>query len=292
MLQPAERRSQLLSELVEAEVRNRGQRIEAKLPKEVREWLAKASPEERRSRLMDFKLKTRERMSIAAVERIAKALGFGEPEIARLARLPVEQRMQKVLELTKRLSKEEVERAGLPKGLTAERWKELDRLPPSEYFAEVMALQVDGLLGGALRPRKRDTGGAKERREARRDLARQLTPKPEERLELSELTPAERKRELDRRRRARSMRVVRERKLLNERELQALEALSDKDFFKHVRRIAHRARGAGGPGAGGEAQPGTRGEVHPGTRGEVHPGTRGEVHPRRTRQPSQRKPRD
>lgn len=242
MRQPPAKRSELLAELVEAELRHRGQRIEAKLPKEIREWLSTASPEERRARLAEFKSQTRERTSVAAVEQVAEALGFGEQEIARLKQLPIEERMNKVLELHKRLSKEQIEKVGLPKGLSAERWTELDKLPPREYFSEIMALRADGALGDSLRgpnPGERD---AKELRESGRDLARQLKPDPKQRLELSELTPVERSSELDRRRRSRVMRVVRERELLNERQLDVLGAMSDDEFFRQSQRLSQEIR--------------------------------------------------
>ena len=249
LAQKPERRAQLLSELVEAELRSRGQRIEAKLPSDVRERLEQASPEERRAKLEQFKRETRERTSGAAVQQIATALGFGEREIARLQRLPVAERMDKVLELQARLSKEQVASMGLPQGLSAERWKELDALSPREYFVEIMTLRADGVLASPL-PRQ---AASPELRQLGEGLSRQLDQDPRERLELSALSPAERRTELDRRRRSRAMRVVREHGVLTPQQLEALEALSDEEFFRQSRRLSQQLQRGRAPKLGRKA---------------------------------------
>ncbi|MCB9914946.1 MAG: DUF3106 domain-containing protein [Planctomycetes bacterium] len=236
-LPPAQRR-QLLGELVEAELRERGQRLEAKLPSEVREWLQQTPPQERRQRLEAFKGQVRERTSVAAVEQIARALGFGQAEIERLQRLPLDERMDKVLQLYRRLSQEQIERGGLPNGLSAARWKELDALPPREYLAEIMALRADGLLGDALRPARPVEGV--ELSQLARDLSREVAPDPEARLELAELAPDERKAELARRRRARVAGLIHERGLLTPAQEETLAAMPDGEFFRQVRRLARR----------------------------------------------------
>lgn len=252
MAQKPERRAQLLRELVESELRSRGQRIEAKLPEQVRERLEQASPKERRAKLEQFKRETRERTSGAAVQQIAEALGFGSEEIARLQRLPVEERMDKVLELQARLSKEQVAAMGLPKGLSAERWKELDALTPREYFSQIMALRADGVLAGPAS----EAGGAPELQQVGADLSRQLDQDPRERLELSALDPGERRAELDRRRRQRAMRVVREHDVLTPQQLEILEGLSDREFFRQSRRLSQELQRGTAPRLG--RQPGRR----------------------------------
>ncbi len=275
MAQKPERRAQLLSELVESELRSRGQRIEAKLPEAVRERLEQASPKERRAKLEQFKRETRERTSVAAVQQIAEALGFGEKEIARLQRLPVAERMDKVLELQARLSKEQVEAMGLPRGLSAERWKELDALSPREYFAQIMALRADGILAGPRAPR----GAAPELQQAGADLSRQLDQDPRERLELSALSPAERRAELDRRRRGRAMRVVREHGVLSPQQLEILEGLSDDDFFRQSRRISQELQRGKSPRLGRRE----------GDRGREPKGRRGAEGRRAEREPAERR---
>lgn len=243
---PPEKRSEILAELVEAELRNRGQRIEAQLPAEVRDWLAQASPEERRARLEQFKRDTRLRTSQAAVSEIAAALGYGEQEIQRFERLPIEERMQKVLQLQKRLTAEQLANVRLPRGLSAESWQELDALPPREYLAEILRLRSEGELGDALR---RHPGRERARGEMRRRLRRELRVDPKDHLDLTELPPAERRAEIDHRRRVRIMRVLVQRRELNPKQLERLASLEDREFFRHLHRLALRGVDVGGDAA-------------------------------------------
>ncbi|HIL50727.1 MAG TPA: hypothetical protein EYG30_00560 [Planctomycetes bacterium] len=237
MSEPPEKRSQLLRELVEAEMRDRGQRVMGKLPSHVRDWMDTASPEELRKRLELFKRDSREKTSLEAVERVAQQLGFGPEEIARLQRLPIEERMQKVLELYQSLSKRQIKVSGLPQGITAQRWKELDQLSPRAYFAEIMALRAEAELGRPARKQEPVAGSRQELRQLGRDIAREMRPRPTERLELRELSREDRHSELGRRSRERVMRLVHKRGGLSAQQIQVLKAMDTREFLRNARRI-------------------------------------------------------
>jgi len=234
MIQPAERREQLLNEMVEASRRDQGRRIEEKLPQHFREFLQTAPPEQRLKRLQQFKNDTRETLSKRAVENLAAALGYGPAEIARLERLPQEERMATVLRLRKQLTAQQVAADGLPPDFTRERWEALEALPPEEYFREVWSLRQRGELSGvpALERSARDS---REEREQLRELNKALHANPRLYVELSELSPKERRTEIDRRRRARVTELLEQSEMLNADQLAALRELPDTQFFGRIR---------------------------------------------------------
>ncbi len=235
-------RRQLIDEMVEAELRHQGRRIEAKLPKEIREQLNAAPPAERRKRLTQFKRETRERISLVVVEDTARALGYEQQDIARFMKLPLDRRMKLVLELRKKFTAQQVAASGLPQGLTQEHWDELDRLPPRDYFAEVMRLREEGAFGAPPKTEQRSPRISAKAREIGRLISRGLRHDPQERLELSELPPHRRRTVLDQRRRDRVMVEVRKLEVFDAAQLERLEAMPDDEFFLHARRVAQDLR--------------------------------------------------
>jgi hypothetical protein len=240
--QPPERREALLREMAEAERRDHGRRIAQKLPEELRESLRRAGPEERARRLEVFKRDAREHLSRRAVEGLAGALGYGEREIARLERLPLEERMRTVLSLRKQLTARELEASGLPPGLTRERWESLEALPPEEYLRELWRLHRRGVLGpvpgleveqGGDRLRARD-------REALRAIGQALHAPPRDFVEFSDLEPTERRAAIERRLRERVEGLLASRGLLTAEELAPLSGLSDRDYLDGVRDLVDR----------------------------------------------------
>lgn len=230
-LQPEEKRRQLISEMVEAERRERGARIESKLPKKTREWLQNAPPEERSKRLERFRQQTRERISSRAVEGLAKALGFGSDEVKRLERLPLEDRMRTVMNLRRKLDARQRTEGGMLEDFTQEMWSELESLPPEEYFTEVLRMRHEGGLRN-LSPQDREE--RQDRRELTRELRQNLRVLPDDLVELSSLTHEERRAEVNRRRRARLMATMSKFEVLSKKELAALEKQPDEEFFKRA----------------------------------------------------------
>lgn len=250
MSQPAERRKQLLNEMVEAERRDHGRRIEEKLPEHIREFLQSAPPDQRVKRLQHFKNETRERISKRAVENLAASLGYGPAEIARLERLPQAERMATVLRLRKQLTAQQMAADGLPPNFTRERWEELEALPPEDYFREVWRLRQRGELSGvpALERSARDSNEAREERERLREINKALHARPQLYVELSELSPKERRAEIDRRRRQRVTELLEAHQVLSAEQLAGLRELPNAQFFGRVRALTEgRLRQSGHP---------------------------------------------
>jgi len=238
-LSPAQRR-EVISELVDQEMRDKGRRIESKLPRKMREWLRNASPEEREARLERFKSQTRGRISARAVEGLAKALGYGESEIKRLERLPMDERMATVMRLRKQLTAKQLRESGLPRGLTKDRWEALEALPPEEFLREVWRLQSRGILSGVIGlPRGfgpgPQTAEHRRRRQILSELRRAMHLNPEQLLELSRLPRAERRLRMIHLRRVQAMEVLRRHDILEPGELKDLDALSDEALLELVR---------------------------------------------------------
>ncbi len=258
--QPEERREALLREMAEAERRDHGRRIAQKLPEELRESLRRAAPEERARRLEAFKRDTREDLSRRAVEGLATALGYGPEEIARLERLPLEERMQTVLRLRKNLTSRELEASGLPPGLTQERWGELEALPPSDYLRELWRMRRRGELGPVpgLEPSPAVDRLRHRDREALRALFQALHAPPRDFVELSELPPRERRSAIQRRLRGRVEALLASRELLPPEEIARLVDLEDAPYLEAVRELVEerlrRGRGRQRAGAGLEGR--------------------------------------
>ncbi len=253
MSQPAERREQLLNEMVEVARRDQGRRIEEKLPKHIREFLQTAPPEQRLKRLQQFKSDTREHISKRAVENLAAALGYGPAEIVRLERLPQEERMATVLRLRKQLTAQQLSADGLPPDFTRERWDALEALPPEEYFREVWSLRQRGELS-EVPGLELSTRESRAEREQLRELNKALHAKPRLYVEFSELSPKDRRIEIDRRRRDRVTELLDQSEMLNAEQLAALRELPDAQFFGRVRAMTEGRLRQGGRGARGERE--------------------------------------
>jgi len=253
-----EKRQQLIAEMVRNEQRDAGLRLEAKLPAKTREWLANAPPEQRRKRLEQFRRQTREKISARAVEELVMALGMGEKEIARLERLPIEERMGHVLRLRKELMHKQVSEDGLPEGLTRDRWDALEALPPEEYFIEVLRLRREGLFADVRPVGTRERPERARKSALSRDLRRALHIDPEELLGMGDLSHAERRSRIGALRRERVVSVLRRRDVLDEAQIERLGDLSDRELVSRVRAVVNEG---GGPGRrpGGGRGPGPRG---------------------------------
>lgn len=233
---PKQQREEVISELVDQERRDKGRRVASKLPPEMREWMKSASPKEREARLERFTSQVRGRISARAVEDFAKALGYGEAEIKRLERLPLQERMAVVMRLRKKLTEQQLQESGLPGGFTQERWQALEALPPEEFLREVWRLQNDGVLSGVF-----DVGAAKgsesrkKSREFAREIRRVMRIQPGELLEVSDLPRAERRQRIAQRRRVQSVEALRKYDVMTPAELEALEALDDEAVLERVR---------------------------------------------------------
>lgn len=253
---PKRKRQQLIAEMVEAQRRDRGERIEAMLPEKTRTWLLDAPPKERRKRLERFRQQTRERISSRAVEDLAKALGYGEEEVQRLERLPLADRMKTVMNLRRKLDEREHQAGSFLGGFTKEMWSELEALPPDEYFTRVFRMRHEGGLRHLSpfgREERQDRREARSReRDLSRDLRRNLRVSPEDLVNLSKLSPEDREQELIKRRRAGVMETLLKFEAIAEDQAESWKACSNEEFFRRARALANGWTGSGRKERGGE----------------------------------------
>ncbi|MDP6538004.1 MAG: hypothetical protein QF903_03615 [Planctomycetota bacterium] len=235
-------RSELVGELVEEELRAQGRRMRAKLPTDLRERFERASPRQRQQFFVEFKEKTLPRMSRRAVTELARALDLGPQEERRIQALPPGERVEMVFELRKRVEAEAVEKDGLPAGLSRDRWEEIASLPPREFYEVAMRLDRLAHDGGPPDPEALlALPEAERRRRAADRILHAMRVSPEERLELADLAPKQRREAVEHRRRRRVMEIVRLHGLYADEELTRLEALDDGEFFAATRRLLQAA---------------------------------------------------
>jgi hypothetical protein len=238
---PARQREAIVNELLEDELKAQGNRLHAKLPAEFREQLEGASPEEQRQFFAEFKEKNRRRISLIALDNMGRLLELTEEEIRAMQRLPEQERLGKVLELRKLLQERSVETYGLPAGLTPERWRAMLDLSPEEFFEEVLRVQEDVASRGAAELDPSEVAVGERQRRAAWEIMGQLRPRPEERLELVDLPPAERRAEVARRRRTRVMEIFARYELFPPERLEELERTPEGDFYGLVRRLVRES---------------------------------------------------
>ena len=227
VLEP-EKRSEIVREIVAEQSRELGARIRTSVPNPWMERFQSASPEERVRILRQFQIQQRDRVARYAIGELGKRLELPAAEIGRMQALPGEERGRAVLELRQRLSAREVHEHGLPPGITPEQWDAWLALSPEEFFEVFQRYRLG---------RVESIAAAKERAEALRELLEAARPRAEEALALADLSPEERGVRLAQAKRARCLRVIRERALLAPAELEALEAKDNRQFFEGVRRL-------------------------------------------------------
>jgi hypothetical protein len=267
---PAEARRRVVRELALDRARERAERLREVVPAERLAALERGDRAERERARGELR-RQHERELPRHLRRVAEELALPPHEVERLAGLPPEVQRVALRELTRRRMEHWVERNGLPEGLDAEAWQRLRAAPP-EVFArrygqlrerfEGQARPFDTEPDGERRPGsgppwarggragRGGPGGAAHGptqppagvdADAHAWLGRLRAasrPTTEERLELAELAPEQRARELGERMRARVLTVLRELGL-DPAELARLEALPPGRWRNAVREAAH-----------------------------------------------------
>ena len=244
---PAHKRAELLGELVREELSAAGRRLRAKLPEDLRARIESVPPHERRRLLEEFKRENRGRMTLVAIVDLGRKLGLAPEDVERLRALPEGQRIEKVLELRKLLNARSIEEHGLPQGLSPERWAEIERLQPRDFFEEALRFRESGRWrgepgAGAGPDDGRAIRGHEVRRRVVEEILRVMHVAPREHLELAEEPPGRRRAELEQRRRERVFELLARSGLLPAEELAELEGLSDGEFAARVRGLIRGVR--------------------------------------------------
>ena len=203
-LEPEKRRT-IAREIVAEQSREIGARIRTQVPGQWIERIRNAPPEERVRLLRQFQIHQRDRVARYAIGELGRRL-----------------------ELRQRLSAREVHGHGLPPGITPEQWEAWLALSPEDFFEEFQRYWWS---------RVESLAAEKERAGALRELLEAARPRVEEAVALAELTPQERGARMAQAKRARCVRVIRERELLSPAEIEALEAKDNHEFFEGVRKL-------------------------------------------------------
>jgi hypothetical protein len=221
-----------MRDLVEGEVRERGARIREKMPEAWIERLERARPEDRARFLAEFQHKARERVTLAAIDKIGQKLGLPREETERLKALPSAERMTRLLELKKRMSERDAELYGLPNGMTQAQWDEWQALPPAQFFERMQRYRHE---------RELETHGGKgPRTGALRELGEAMRPRPDDVIDLAQLAPGERRQRIFQMRRDRILEVVREHQLLPPERIEQIRRLPEGAFVRALREYVVR----------------------------------------------------
>ncbi len=230
---PAERRREVVRDLVEGEARDTAQRIRGKLPEEWLAELEKATPEERARFLVEFKQRQQGRMTKIALQALGEKQGLSQTEIDALRALPQAAREATVLELRERA----LARGGLPSGLTPKEWDEWKDLPPEDFFRRMtehlLRLRAERAAADGLRPIDRTPRSE----ETLRRLEDALRLRPDEVIDLAELAPDARKDRIFQATRKRALAIIREKRLLSSERIQELVNAPPRIFFGEVRQL-------------------------------------------------------
>lgn len=241
-LEPA-KRDEVLRDIARGNAHDLAHRIREALPQDWLTELEKATPEERARFLVEFKARQRGRMTNFTIREIGERLGLPASEIERMQQLPLEERIAASLELRKRLLGRDVEKLGLPKGIRAEDWEAWQALPPEEFFRRMIAHSREMRERAQPRLPVIDRDGRK-REEALWRVEEAARTRPEEVIDLADLSPEERRDRLFLAARARTVAALRTEDVIPSERIDEIASMPPQLFFGTMRRLLgplHRA---------------------------------------------------
>ena len=237
-----EKRREVMKDIVAGEAREKGARIREKMPEAWIERLEKARPEDRGRFLAEFQHKARERVALAAIDKIGKRLELPKLEIERLQKLPGAERAVAVLELKNKLSTKDAAEFGLPGGITAEQWEEWQKLPPEQFFEAMQRLrherQVRADEANSARPSEAASQTetlSPERLHAAKSVLEALRLRPEDIVELADLPQPQREARILEKRRERVLGALAQTGFATADQLAELRRLPEASFVRAVR---------------------------------------------------------
>ncbi|MCP3915360.1 MAG: hypothetical protein GY711_07375 [bacterium] len=245
------KRLELLDEMLADEVEGTAQRIIERLTPTERQRLEQATPVDRMHFLRERK-KRQDVESDRLLRRLATELGVRPNDVAGMRELLPQERRQKIREMMRARIVQSVDKRPLPKGVSPEGWQRIQALGMDEFFAAVTRLRRSHLDFGS----PPGASGAVVAGSPRARLRHALQAHPEDRVELANLSREERRVEMQQRRKARALEVLREDRRVPEQRLRELEDLPFPRFMRAARGLAmpgQRKPGRGRPGADGPA---------------------------------------
>lgn len=246
-MDPARRR-EAVREIVTDEARGKGLELRARLPDDWANRLEKATPEERPRILEEFRRRHLNRLANYAVERLGRQLGLSREEIDARIKLPFEQRAALVLEMRKLAQEHDASENGLPPGMSAQDWQELQQLPAERFYERLEAYRNRRIADQVAReargePRDPPLGDPRVLHrgppplESLRQLREALRPEPRDVVELMDLPQEERAQRLFELRRARCLAVIGMLDLAPPHRIDELRDIPEPAFVLEMRRL-------------------------------------------------------
>ncbi|MEM7516311.1 MAG: DUF3106 domain-containing protein, partial [Planctomycetota bacterium] len=103
------------------------------------DWKDEQSAAEYSVLIRGFKLRYLDRILAETTKNYAETLNIAPERLQETLELPREERVRQLFAWTAEISKEELERTGLPFGLSTDQWLSWRELPPEDFFREVAA---------------------------------------------------------------------------------------------------------------------------------------------------------
>ena len=126
----------VLRELTHMKLLERGHRLRGMFPKDARERLESAGPEDRKAILDEFRKKELKRAGERALKDLSRDLGLGEAEIEDIRNMKRERRHEELLRLKRRAIELGQEGQGDSVVLGESEWERMKGLPPREFARE------------------------------------------------------------------------------------------------------------------------------------------------------------
>ncbi len=245
------KREEIVSELTRENVSERGRDLLERMPAEWRERIEGAAPAERPRLLRKLKEQNRGTRMEHAFDRLGEELSLSDEEIRRMKSLPLEQREAELLALSRRAMERETETGGLPDWISEAEWKSWKGLPPREFHERRHMKRREAGIGPGR--------GRRDAHEGAEHLRRLTHPDPTWRLELQDLSPSERRAEIERRLKERLLEFLEQRReLVTEEELERLRGLSGRELMDATREQRRRGADRGSRDGQRPGRPGPR----------------------------------
>ena len=272
-----EQRDRLLREYFDECERERGVRLREQLPLEFLERLEGVRPHERPMLMREFREEMRGRASERMLFHMRHEMNAPPEVLEMVARLPMPERRQAMLEFKREDIRKRVELDGPPPGISEEEWKQLDLLPLEEFFMQFGLRRFEGKRSDPRGPRGvepgrrpgrlgpggrfgrfgRDPNGVRPRGgrpvsddqvsegdlQSNRELMRLIHPEIEDLVESWQLEPQERQESISSKMRERSLEFLEQHPIFEASEMERLRGLSSFEFVHELRSYLGRSRG-------------------------------------------------
>ncbi len=131
---PPDERRRRMGDWLHERFEERGRRIREKMPEDLVQRLERAPPGRRGAMAEGFRRDRRGEHSEELIDKLARSGHLPRERVDALRALPVEERVDILMDLRREKITADIVRRGLPPGITAEQWGQWQRLPTREFF--------------------------------------------------------------------------------------------------------------------------------------------------------------